>query len=119
MSINLLSTSTSRPLHWIRQAALRLNQAISWINHQTHRTEVLADYTLQNGDSYLGVMGSYTVTLSGPAKARKLIIKDEAGNAATSPITVTGTIDGSASYIINTNYGALSLISDGTNWFVI
>ena len=119
MSINLLSTSTSRPLHWIRQAALRLNQAISYINHQTSRTEVSANYTLVDSDTYLAVLGGYTVTLSGPEKARKIIIKDEAGSAGTSPITVVGTIDGTVNYTINTDYGALNLVSDGSNWFVI
>lgn len=119
MSINLLSTSTSRPMHWIRQAAGRLNQAISYINHQTTRTSVDANYTLQDSDTYLALQGGYTVTLSGPEKARKLIIKDEAGSAGTSPITVIGTIDGTANYTINTNYGSLTLISDGGNWFVI
>ena len=119
MSINLLSTTTSRPLHWIRQAAIRLNQAISYINHQTTRTAVTGHYTLSEADTYLAVLGGYTVTLSGPEKARKIIIKDEAGSAGTSPITVVGTIDGTADYTINTSYGSLTLISDGSNWFVI
>ena len=106
-------------MNWIRQAATRLNQAITWINHQTNRTEVSSNYTLLNSDTYLAVQGSYTVTLSGPEKARKIIIKDEAGNAGTSPITVVGTIDGTTNYSINTDYGSLMLISDGNNWFVI
>ncbi len=119
MSINLLSTTTSRPIHWIRQAAVRLNQAISWINYETSRTDVTANYTLADGDSYLAVMGGFTVALSGPETIRKIIIKDEAGSASTSPITVQGTIDGATNYTINTNYGSLRLISDGSNWFVI
>ena len=119
MSINLLSTSTSRPMHWIRQASARLNQAISWINQQTNRIEVSENYFLEDSDTYLAVLGGYTVTLSGPEKARKITIKDEAGSAATSPITVVGTIDGTANYVINTDYGSLNLISDGTNWFVL
>lgn len=119
MSINLLSTSTSRPMHWIRQSAVRLNQAITFINQQTKRTEVSANYTLSDSDTYLALQGGHTVTLSGPEKARKLIIKDEAGSAGTSPITVSGTIDGDPSYVINTDYGSLTLISDGTDWFVI
>lgn len=119
MSINLLSTSTSRPMHWIRNAALRLNQVISWINQQKHRTEVTANYTISDSDTYLAVMGGYTVTLAGPQKARKIIIKDEAGTAGTSPITVVGTIDGTVNYSINTAYGSLTLISDASNWYVI
>jgi len=30
---NELSTSTSRPMYWIRQSANRLNQLITWANH--------------------------------------------------------------------------------------
>lgn len=106
-------------MHWIRQAAVRLNQAISYINYQTTRTVVSANYTLEEGDTYLGLQGGYTVTLSGPEKARRLIIKDEAGSAGTSPITVVGTIDGATNYSINSDYGALSLISDGSTWFAV
>ncbi len=42
------------------------------------------------------------------------------GGAATNNITVTpqtGTIDGAANVVINTNYGSVRTYSDGTNWF--
>lgn len=119
MNINLLSTSTSRPIEWIRQSSLRINQALSYINSTNNRTEINSDYTIKNGDYYIAVMGGHTVTLSGAEKSRKIIIKDEAGTAGTSPITVAGTIDGVSNYVINTDYGSLRLISDGTNWFLI
>jgi hypothetical protein len=51
-----------------------------------------------------------------------ITIKDETGGAAANNITVTPSselIDGSGTYVINTNYGYVTLYSDGTNYFVI
>jgi hypothetical protein len=49
-------------------------------------------------------------------------VKDVGGTAAANPITVSGAggalIDGTASFIINTNYGVLRAEWDGTGWMV-
>ena len=51
------------------------------------------------------------------------IIKDGAGVAAINPITITATggvlIDGAASALINTNYGSITLIFNGTQWNIV
>jgi hypothetical protein len=58
--------------------------------------------------------------LDGP-DARLIIVKDEGGQAATNTLTVategSETIDGSATATITSNYGAVRLYSDGSNWF--
>lgn len=57
------------------------------------------------------------VNVSGEA----FIVKDGKGDAATNNITITpasGTIDGSPTYVINTNYGSVSFFGDGTNWLI-
>lgn len=46
-------------------------------------------------------------------------IKDTTGNAGTNNITVIGTIDGSASYVIQSDYGALTVVWNGTEWSAI
>ena len=50
-----------------------------------------------------------------------LIVKDESGGAAANNITVARaaaeTIDGATSVTISTNYGAVRLYSNGSNWF--
>jgi len=49
-------------------------------------------------------------------------IKDGKGDAATNNITITpasGTIDGSATYVINTNHGVVRLQWDGAQWTVL
>lgn len=49
----------------------------------------------------------------------KITIKDGKGDAAANNITITpaaGTIDGAATYVINANYGVITLIHNGTEW---
>lgn len=50
-------------------------------------------------------------------------IKDADGNAGTNNITISTegseTIDGAATAVINSNYSAIGLYTDGTNYFVI
>lgn len=65
--------------------------------------------------------GAVNVTLPAQVSGRSVTIKDKSGAAASNNITVTpasGTIDGSSTKLINTNYGSLTLVSDGTNWFI-
>jgi hypothetical protein len=61
-----------------------------------------------------------TITLpSSPPVGKTYIIKDGRGDAATNNITVNGNgknIDGAASFVININYGSLSLVYNGTQW---
>ena len=49
------------------------------------------------------------------------VVKDASGNANTNPITVTAstTIDGAASAIINSPYGSLTFIFNGTEWNIV
>ena len=50
------------------------------------------------------------------------VIKDTGGNSAVNAITIDGyqteTIDGQASFEINSPYGAISLFTNGTSWFI-
>ncbi len=66
--------------------------------------------------------GAIAITLpaaTGGVIGKQVVIKDKSGNASTNNITVSGaqTVDGAASKTINSNYGVLRLISDGSNWF--
>ena len=69
-------------------------------------------------------VGTYTVTLDSDdvVDGRIITIKDEDGNAATNNITIdtegAETIDGAASKTIVTDYGRISVYSDGSNWFI-
>jgi hypothetical protein len=54
---------------------------------------------------------------------RIFTVKDESGAASSNNITITTeaseTIDGAATYVISTDDGHVTLVSDGTNLFVI
>jgi hypothetical protein len=83
--------------------------------------------TSSNGERIIGVTTDSAVTLTLATNdmfvGRVLTIKDETGNAATNNITVdtegAETIDGAASKTVSTNYGYISVYSDGSNWFVV
>jgi hypothetical protein len=58
-----------------------------------------------------------------PKKGRTLFVKDGAGDANSNAITITGpdaeTIDGEADFVINTAYGSVMLVFNGTEWNVL
>lgn len=66
--------------------------------------------------------GAATITLPAPASTDFVRIKDN-GNAEANNITINPnaaeTIDGAASNVISSNYGSITLASDGTNWFIL
>ena len=81
-------------------------------------------YSPTNDEYFLGVIfdGSTTITLPAGTLGKTFIIKDAVGDANTNPITVvtTGsTIDGQASYILDTDWGSISLVYNGIEWNVV
>ena len=87
-------------------------------------TEVTtSEYTIQDGDYYIGVDYAGPTTIILPASAnsgRVLVIKDEDGDAATNPITVTGTVDNDAGgFILQLNNGGIQLIYRNGSWRII
>ena len=85
-------------------------------------------YTVQSKDYIIGVYEPNNVTISIPKPSgsntgRLLIIKDERRNRGTGSITVTGSVSGFHidmidKYILTGSYPAISLYSNGSNWFV-
>jgi hypothetical protein len=117
VAINNIPTSSSTIGPWIRLAANAINQLIRYSNGVYSVETVTTTYTLQDNVTIINATGAITITLDGEYAGRRLTVKDIAGTAAASNITVSGTIDGSASKVINTNYGVLNLYSDGTQWY--
>lgn len=90
-------------------------------------TSISSPYTVLATDYYISADttgGVISVLLpNAPTTGRIFVVKDKAGTSATNAITVTTvggvvTIDGSATYTINTNREAISLIFNGTSYEV-
>lgn len=101
---------------------LNLNYGFKW-----HRTATATSYTALATDAIIGVTSTAsarTITLyaaNAVAAGTILIIKDESGAAATNAITIaragSDTIDGATSKVINTNYGSVTIYSNGSAAF--
>lgn len=88
-------------------------------------TSVAANYPMGNGDTFVLVDTStiaITVTLPPPQAGRFVSVKDKNGTAVTHNITInhngTEHIDTAfTSATINTNYGCMQFVSNGTDWY--
>lgn len=79
-------------------------------------TASLADYYLA-----INVASATSVILPVSPVGTVFVIKDIDGDAITNPITITAstTIDGVASATINSPYGSITLIFNGTQWNIV
>jgi hypothetical protein len=77
---------------------------------------LLTDYMIA-----VNVQGPSSVVLPASPTGTVFIVKDTSGTASTNPITITAstTIDGAANAIINTDYGSLTFIFNGTEWNIV
>lgn len=70
-----------------------------------------------------GTGAATTVNLpASPATGLTFFIKDGKGDAATNNITITpaaGNIDGASTYVITSNYGAIQITYNGTQWNIL
>jgi len=94
------------------------------------RSQVVAstagNYAVLTTDRFIlktGITGggdSVTLPAPGSSAGTQITIIDAAGTAGTNNITVlpnaAETINGASSFVMNTNNGAVSFITDGTNW---
>jgi len=101
-------------------------QTVQVTNKGAYKVSLPAgDYTVLATDEIVGATSSAAraITLNAsPSTGQVVTIKDVTGTAASNNITITpaaGTIDGSATKVINTNYGSVTLYYSGANWFII
>jgi len=93
---------------------------------QFERVTTAVDYTLVEGINYIGVDTTDRVTITleeAPFEGRKIIIKDETGNAVRRPITVvtqgSDLIDNKQSIVMKLRYIALQFIYTQGQWRLI
>jgi hypothetical protein len=126
---NTITTAASGNL-----VATELNAALAELQTDIDTRAVIADvfnitsssgvFTATADETHLvdtsGGVG--TVTLPAVSANRFVRIKDSSGDSEANNITVSpasGTIDGAATNVIDSNYGSVIYVSDGTNWFVL
>jgi len=112
---NLAFSTIGREGDWQKVRNIRTVTTVSGASN----TVTEADDIILSNPTLSGT--ARTFSLATPATiGRRFIIKDAKGNAASGNITVsgvTGTIDGWATDVISTNYGAANYVWDGTNWY--
>jgi hypothetical protein len=83
--------------------------------------------TASSSDGVIGwksaTAGAKTQTIPAATVSQTLTIKDAKGTSATDSISIiplSGTIDNAANYLLNVNFGSVTLVADGvSNWMVI
>jgi hypothetical protein len=83
-----------------------------------------ATYSPTVDEYFLGVIYNNTVTITLPVGVvgKCYVVKDSVGDASTNPITVTttgSTIDGEASYVLDSDWSSIGLIYNGIEWNVV
>jgi hypothetical protein len=108
--------------------ALASGAAVKSTVQQTVRVATASPITVQSSTDYVVVSklsspGAVTVNLPAGATGRMFAIVDGTGDAATNNITIDGngaeTINGSATYVINENYGGVIIAWNGTQWNIV
>lgn len=87
-------------------------------------TAIASSTTLTNRRMHLVTSSSaWTLTLPAPDAGLHLVVKDASGGAQTNNITIVPpgaqTIDGAASYVLNSAYQSVTIISNGSAFFVV
>ncbi len=122
-SIGFYATNVQRLLINSNEIALKNGLKIT-------RTAVAdQDYTVLLTDYYIAyssLTALRTATLPAAASAgagKTYIFKDETGNAALYPIVIDGNgtekIDGQLNYDLNESYESITIVCDGSNWFIV
>jgi hypothetical protein len=105
------------PLHRLRSD---LGTGIAVDNHNI-KTKT-ANYTVLTDDEIILGNGTITITLPAVAGAenKTYIIKNiHATLTVTVATTGAATIDGAATVDLSNQYDAISVVTDGSNWFIV
>jgi hypothetical protein len=82
---------------------------------------------VEDVDYFIGVVNNTGATFvvnlpATPDTGEVYIVKDTLGNAGTDPISISGgaiLIDGAGTAVINTDYGSLTFVFNGTEWNIV
>jgi len=106
-------------------------KSTGWVNVNNKEVMTVASSSTispsQSSTLYLADSSSSSLTLTLATSSldvgKEVIIKDSTGSSSVNSITVqtenSETIDGQSSFTISSNYTSISIVSDGSNWFII
>ena len=134
-SLRSLIAATASGAGTIRYSNLSLDKVTITSTNQTPlvsipgtiqvKTPGAYPYTTVPQDGLIKVDTSAAQTIiprASPETGEQYIIKDTVGSAAANNITITPSgknIDGAASYVINTNYGSVTICYNGSEWSIL
>ncbi len=128
ISANALATSSATTTTMTSAGALTLSAPVVVQNSSLSQkiATVTTTYTVVDPNSILLLNssgGSFTVTLPAVTNQRTLVLKDT-GSASSYNITVIpnasdSTIDGLSSVVMASNWMSITLVSNGTAWFIL
>jgi len=122
--IPVAATTTDTELGYVNGVTSAIQTQFDNIRAIRGNVSISSDVTLTDQRLHL-VNTSAARSLALPAAAADLylVVKDVTGSAQTNNITLTTpgaeTIDGGATYVMDANYDSVTVVSDGTNFFLI
>jgi len=105
-----------------RLAAPISKEILDTIYFSPNVVTVISNYTASSGDVVLADASGGAITITLHAPQANAIVNVKKIDSSTNPVTIDGAganIDGEASIQITTQYESYTLISDGTNWWII
>ncbi len=118
------SATTATQIGYLSTLASDVQVQIDAVRAVNQNVSISSDTTLTNKALHLvSTAAARSLTLPAPAAALFLVVKDVTGSGQTNNITINPagaqTIDGSATLVIDDNYKSVTIVSDGSNYFVI
>jgi len=97
-------------------------KAFTNVNSATYDL-LVTDFLIGVSYTATGAVTSLTLPTAQTLEGRVIIIKDTGGNAGTNSITIdtegSEKIDGEDTLVLDNDYDSYTLMSDGSNWFII
>ena len=110
----VITVRSSASSDWTPTQVIRKRLAAQYSTNQTVNDDI--DIYLMNATS-----GNLTVTLPTNSAGREIDIKkiDSSANTVTIDGNGSETIDGNSGIVISSQHNSLTMVSDGSNWFII
>lgn len=120
-----VATTTSTEIGYVNGVTSAIQTQLDAKLCATSVAAVSSDVTLTNKRiHFVDTSSARSLTLPSPSSSSFIVVKDKTGSAATNNITIVRAAAEkietvAASYVLNSNLGSWTFVSDGTDWFII